>query len=380
MSELNLSELSPDVLLFDPNNFRFQDLDGFSYASEDRFHEDTVQLRAYQRLKRDEGILALKRSILRNGYIPVERLVVRPYYHRAEHDDSQTRWVVIEGNRRLAAIKWILEDYDAGVNVEQPIRDSISSLPVIIVEEAGPDEVFRASLMGIRHVSGINQWGGYQRSKLIVAMKDRLHLDAGEIAERLGLGTQEVNRRYRAFKALEQMQDDEDYGGYVTPAMYPLFHEAISLPVVRTWLGWTESSNQFLDDETRPMFYDLITPTRDDDEHPDREAKITTYAQVRELRNILPKPDAKRALLDPNRSFQEAVNTASREQLSHAWTADVSAAIRSLETMGIQDLKNLTMENIELLAKLRDVVTERIRDHESLTGNGEVRTREEAIS
>lgn len=149
MVSLDEAELAPEELLLDPNNYRFQDIEGFVYAAEERFHEDTVQKKAYQRIRQEEGLQELKNSIMRNGYIPVERIVVRPYIH------SSNKWVVIEGNRRLAAIRWILEDNEAGVAIESSILSSLRSLPVVKAEMDGPNEVFRASLMGIRHVSSI---------------------------------------------------------------------------------------------------------------------------------------------------------------------------------------------------------------------------------
>ncbi|MEW6546612.1 MAG: hypothetical protein AB1446_06830 [Bacillota bacterium] len=102
---MNIREetLSHTALLFDANNPRFQDLEDFVVAREERFHETSVQERAYARLKRDENLISVKHSILRNGYVNVERMVVRPY------DFQQEKFVVIEGNRRLAAIRWINE-------------------------------------------------------------------------------------------------------------------------------------------------------------------------------------------------------------------------------------------------------------------------------
>lgn len=363
MTQLKQDELSPDVLLIDPNNYRFQDIEGFVYAAEDRFHEESVQHRATQRLREEPGLLDLKKSILRNGFIPLERLVVRPY----KYATKTSKWVVIEGNRRVAAVRWILDDHDAGAEVSASVLESIKKLPVVITEEDGPDQkIFRASLMGIRHVSGIAEWGGYQRAKLIAGMRDNLKLEPGNIAERLGLSTHEVNRRYRAFKALEQMQHDEEYGPYAQPHLYPLFHEAVSLPVVREWLDWNDDQNQFKNEDNLATFYGLLSPTTDDDDS-EKDAKLKTYLQVRELRSILPKTEAKRLLLDPARSFQDALAVARQEELSHLWATDVSAAISALENMGVHELKSLTSEEIELLSKVMNLAKERLQDHENLS-------------
>ena len=360
MTEFAQCDLAPSDLLADPNNYRFQDEEGFVYAADDRFHEDAVQQRTERRLRRDEGIGLLKASIMRNGYIPIERLVVRPYTY------AENKWVVIEGNRRLTAVKWILDDYEAGVNIDQLVLDSIKTLPVTIVEQNAPDTVFRASLMGIRHVSSIKQWGGYQRSKLVATMRDDLYLDPSEIGERLGLSTQEVNRRYRAFKALEQMQKDEEYSVHARPSLYPIFHEALALPVVRDWLGWSDDDSGFHKETNLQSFYDLITPT-EEEEGGTNSAKVSTYLQVRELREILANDEAKRSLLDLARPFSDASSLAKQDQLAHQWANEVKSTIKALTTIGIDELKNLHAEDVQLLEQLLSVAQERLKDHRSLT-------------
>lgn len=353
--------LAPADLLLDPNNYRFQDLENYVEAADERFAEESVQKKAYLRLRDEEGVQELKNSIIRNTYVPVERVVVRPYSHEAG------KYVVIEGNRRTAAVKWILEDYASGVPVPKATIDSISELPVIVVEENGPDEIFRASLMGIRHVSGIKQWGAYQRAKLVANMRDNLGLGTAEVADRLGMSAHEVNRRYRAFKALKQMQDNDEFGGYALPGMYALFHEAISVPAIKTWLDWNEGEAKFKNADTVTQFYELITPHEDDDGKK-IEAKITSYSQVRDLRAILDKAEAKKMLLDPSRSFHDAVGVAKQEEFSRLWVSEVTDAIAALTALEIKELKGLKADQVEMLKHLHSLIDERLADYTALTG------------
>ena len=74
-------ELSYEKLLLDPNNYRYQDSPDFVYADERRLHEAGVQKKAFRRLKDEGSLVQLKNSLITNGFIPVERLVVRPYAH-----------------------------------------------------------------------------------------------------------------------------------------------------------------------------------------------------------------------------------------------------------------------------------------------------------
>lgn len=352
-------ELKYSELLFDPNNYRFQNSPDFVTADSSRFHEESVQQRAYLHLKQDDSLAQLKKSFITNGFIPIERIVVRPY------TAADGLYVVLEGNRRLAALKWISEDNEAGVSIPTRVLEVLEKIPTIVV---GDDEEpsFYESLMGVRHVSGIKQWGGYQRSKLVATLRDEYDLSSSEVADRLGMSAQEVNRRYRAFKALKQMQDNETFGAYAKSDKYPIFHEAVSLPIVREWLGWDETSSQFTEDEKLDNFYELVTPVVDEESQETREPKITTYLQVRELREILSNTEARRILLDPNRSFMDALSIAKREELSGSWVSQVAEAIGALSAISVLDLQEITPEDLEQIEKIRDVAAGLIKTYEKI--------------
>ena len=156
-----------DRLLLDPNNFRFQERDDFVYADKARFHEQGVQARAYQQLRQANDLRTLKASIVKNTYISSERIIVSKY------SEDPERYLVIEGNRRVAAARWIQEDFAAGVAISEDVLQSISPFPVLLLENEGEDaDIIRTSMMGIRHISGIKKWGGYQEAKLLVHLRD----------------------------------------------------------------------------------------------------------------------------------------------------------------------------------------------------------------
>ncbi|MGW4206792.1 hypothetical protein ACWEIJ_02280 [Lentzea sp. NPDC004789] len=358
MAELTEDRLPLSKLLLDPNNFRFQDEEGYITADKERFHETSVQDRAFRRI-RSEGIVDLKNSITANGFLAVERLVVRPY------KNAEDTYVVVEGNRRLAALRWLQEDDQAGVTIPESVRDTFAQVPVVVIKSDDDDSVY-LSLMGIRHVGGIRQWGGYQRAKLVTELRDRHSLESAEVGARLGMSTQEVNRRYRAFKALEQMQHDEDFGDLALPSMYPIFHEAVSLPAVRDWLGWVEARNEFTNDEERAKFYGLVTVSEDHEEGSSKAPKITTYAQVRDLRAILPIPEARRLLFDSDRTFGESLAVAKAEELSKSWGAQIAEAVAALKTIGALELKNMKPDDLEDVKSLRDVAIDLLATYEKL--------------
>ncbi len=121
-----------EKLLLDPNNYRFHDDPEFLTAEPTRLHEESVQDRAYRRL-RDGGLVQLKNSILKNGFLPVERIVVRDY------NRGEGAFIVVEGNRRVAALLWIRKDHDAGVSIPEQVLRTIEAVPVLVVDATEGD-------------------------------------------------------------------------------------------------------------------------------------------------------------------------------------------------------------------------------------------------
>lgn len=340
--DINLTDL-----MLDPNNYRLQEY-GHREVSEAKFHLEQVQSSTLRRI-REEGIKELHDSIVANGFVPIERIVVSPL----TTEGAEGKFLVIEGNRRVAALHQLKQEHEAGIDIPQKVVDVFAAVPCLVVEAEGQEAYFREALMGIRHVGGIKQWGGYQRAKLIGDMRDRHHLDLGDIAAKLGLSQREVNRRYRALKALEQMGEDDDFGDLATPTLYPLFHEAVAVPEVREWLSWNAGTFRFDDLEQSKLFYSLITEHGDDDGNM-REPKLKTYSDVRELKAILPNPEAKRSVFDLSRPFVEALTITNRDTLSKKWRNELSEAMTSLQSISAIEVTSFSEEDLALLEGLSE--------------------------
>ena len=361
MPTFNHIEIPLEDLLLDPNNYRYQDTEDFVQAAQNRFHEATVQSRAEAQL-RDDTLRNLKDSILFNGFLPVERIVVRPY------QPVDGKYVVLEGNRRLAALRWIKSDHDAGVDVSEELLSILEAVPVLVLAEADETGMIYESIMGIRHVGGIKVWGGYQRAKLVASLRDNHTLEPAEVAARLGLSTREITRRYRAFSAFKQMEEDEEFGEFASPELYPVFHEAVSLPVVRDWLGWDENNNRFSSQEELRAFYELITPCQQDDSGEEVVPKITGHRQVRELPAILGNEEAKSALLDPKTGLDDALAIVKHQEMHEAWRSRVREATEALRSVAVIELQELPEEDLDGIKTLIEVGTQLLESYKKLSG------------
>jgi hypothetical protein len=357
-----------DQLLLDPNNYRFFDMDQYTKVQPNRVHEGSVQQRAEDLIKLDgkEELRALKESIEANGYIPVETLVVKPYKFRKDS------FLVVEGNRRVAAMRWLERDREGGSSVSEGLIRSFENLAAIVLKD-GEDATLNLQhvLMGLRHVSGIKQWGGYQRAKLVVELVDDFQLSLGDAAKQISMSPKEASRRYRAFKALQQMQSDEEFEALADPKMYRLFHEAVSVVKVKDWLGWHEDEYRFTDDDNLDKFYRLLVPYAPEDEEESgraREPKIRTYLDVRNLRDILGNVEAQECLFDPDKSFNEALAVA-KASTAPNWAPRIQGATQTLKKMPISTLKSLSLVEISPLKELYDLLKETLGDWNKLTDN-----------
>ncbi|WP_324260963.1 ParB N-terminal domain-containing protein [Altererythrobacter sp. H2] len=357
-------EIPLDQLLLDPNNYRLQESDTFMMVNTERFSEEGVQDRTLTRLGR-HSLRELVNSIRSNGFLEIERIVVTPY----EHDDE--KFLVIEGNRRIAALRILREEHRGGIDVPDQVIATFDAVPCLVADNEG-EAFFKEALMGIRHVGGIKEWGGFQRAKLIADLRDGHDLEAGEVADRLGMHVQEVNRRYRAYKCLQQMQNDEEYGEYANPAMYPIFHEAVSLPVLREWAGWDAATNAFKNDENRDLFYSLITPhINEEDPNPDAEPaqpKIKSYGDVRQLRDILPNDEARACLLQDDKSLLDAQTIAKRDEISRKWRSEVGEASTALKKISAIEVEGFDDDDLTIINALVETAKRVIAIHKRLKG------------
>lgn len=361
-------------ILLDPNNFRFQGDAAVRKVAEARFAEDGVQNAAFARLKAD-GIAELKQSIMSNGFVPVERIVVRKLNAPAdvpaastsardsgeEADAAPHLFVVLEGNRRLASLRWLKSDHEAGIDLPEQLLEVFDAVPVVVLES--DDESAYLAIMGIRHVGGVKEWGGYQSAQLVHELRKEHSLSAQDVGSRLGLSAVEINRRYRAFEAMEQMRASEEYSDHVTSELYPLFHEALVSPRVRTWLSWDDGSMSFENEDEREKFYSLLSPYADT-AGVKRPPKITSYSEIRELKTILDNEDAVQSLLDLEKPFSDASALVKSADAGRNWLSKINAALTALDHLGIREIRQLDEGQIVKLTELRDLIAEIVESRE----------------
>lgn len=174
-------------LRFDARNPRLRGEEG----------QDLTQQHIFEALWEDFAVDEVAASIATNGYFPYEPLFV------ATEDGEE---VVVEGNRRLAALKALTNEMRAaGVpasKLSKAERDKLRSVPVIWAARA---ELWQ--YVGFKHVNGPQSWRSASKASYIAWVHNDLRVPLDEIALRIGDQHSTVQRFYRALMVIEQAED-----------------------------------------------------------------------------------------------------------------------------------------------------------------------------
>lgn len=284
----NLSEKTLPVssLFLDPNNPRFwsEQTRNTMPIADAKVPDSVQQTRAMEHIQ-NFGLEELRNSILRNGFLLLDRIVVR------ELTNLPGKYVAIEGNRRLAALKSLRESIEQQTISEEGISDeylqklinSTNEIEVLVYQGDETKDIAWL-LQGIRHIGGIRDWMPAQQGKLVADQIDKEGLSFTEAGQRFGLTAQAVGRRYRSYKALEQMRCDVDFQEKAENKYYSLFEEAIRQRDVKSWLGWNDAESRFTNTDNLKQFYSWITP---DDENENNARRIHDPRHIQYLGKIL---------------------------------------------------------------------------------------------
>jgi hypothetical protein len=154
----------------------------------------------FQALWREFAVDELASSIAANGYFPYEPLIA------IEVDGNL---VVVEGNRRLAALKALLglEQVDSPAALPEVTPDvlrDIAEVPVVITERR---EIWQ--YIGFKHVNGPQAWQSVSKAKYIADVHAQFNVSLEQIAAQIGDRHSTVLRLYRAWRVLEQAEEHD---------------------------------------------------------------------------------------------------------------------------------------------------------------------------
>ena len=321
-----------DLLVFDPENPRFA-------PSHDVGKNSDVEV--ILALARVADLGELLQSIATSGYVDIEPLVV------LQEKQEGGVLLVLEGNRRLAALK-LLTDPDlareAGMElpaVSPGVQDSFREVTVYRV--ADRDEA--RDFIGFKHINGPHRWDSLAKARFAASWyeRERSHgITVRDIARRMGDRHDTIQRMVAGLYVLQQAERrglfrfDDVYPGrsfafshLYTALTRPGYREFLglpddwrsadpvpdpvpetSLPNLRQLLRWLYGSKQ---DNVRPVVVSQNPNVRELGEilaHPKARAIMAAQQDLRAAYTEVDTPGLQfeRSLVDAHRNLEKALS------------------------------------------------------------------------
>ena len=145
----------------------------------------------------------LVQSISASGFFPHEALIVV---------QDADRYILIEGNRRLAAVKVLLgseKNRELGWAVPTLSKEARADLETIPTIFSTREEAWR--FLGFKHVNGPAKWSSYAKASYIATVHKTYGIPLADIANQIGDRHNTVQRLYRGLMVLEQAEREGVY-------------------------------------------------------------------------------------------------------------------------------------------------------------------------
>lgn len=192
----------------------------------------------------------LLQSISANGYMDIEPLVVLS-------EDGKDELVVLEGNRRLAALR-LLSDRQLAENIkdEQSVSISVPKIDESLEHTLHDVSAYcvnkrehARSFIGFKHINGAQKWNSYAKARFAANWYKEI---GGEnlksIAEMIGDRHATVKRMVSAIYVLDQAHDNDlfDIGKRYAPKFnFSHLYTALARPQYMKYLGISGSWSQY---------------------------------------------------------------------------------------------------------------------------------------
>ena len=197
-------------------------------------------------------------SITNNAYFDEEPMIVTPINLPSKFKDVNkksknwieyieylkkptTTFIVVEGNRRLATIKLLLdnslrkkyhlEDWD---KISKEVKEDLKKIPSIIYSTREKIVPY----LGVRHIAGIKKWEPYAKARYIEYIHKKgksLH----EIKQMIGeTKSKEVEKLYLAYRIIQIVQEEaEEIANKAKQGNFTYIIVALGLVAIKDYLG-----------------------------------------------------------------------------------------------------------------------------------------------
>ncbi|MBE7649016.1 AAA family ATPase [Tenacibaculum finnmarkense] len=307
--KIDKKRVSLKNLYLDPNNYRFIDQKEYVKVSDSDIDNKSVQKRTLYFLlgEKQKNIEDLLKSFKANGFLEVDQIQVE--------DLGDGKYRVLEGNRRVSALKYLSEKHkEEGIDLGKLSEEIFKRVPIVVYENAksGAHEI----IMGLKHVTGNKKWPPLNQAQLIYDLINIHHWTSDKISESLGIDKHPLYRSLRTIGLIEDYKNSE-FGDQFKTDQFAIFREVISSRPLKKWLDWNDKKRCPKNEENKEQLYswlssisEITTNIDGEDVEIEREAAITKSTEIATLAKIIEDPEAIKEL-DSQRNIIAAYSASS---------------------------------------------------------------------
>lgn len=353
MKNSSIAKIAPRLLFFDSRDPRLLEFGITKRASK----KEIIKI-LWNVMGVEEIVLSIKAS----GFFTNEPLI-------AIKEDSRN--VVLEGNRRLAAVKCILDPTIAdfiGINkntlaISQAAKDTLAEIPVIFVDDRKDAWKF----IGFKHINGPAKWGSYAKAQYISQIKNEFDIPLEEIALQIGDTHKTVQKLYQGLQVIEQAEnlqvfDRTDiqanrlyFSHLYTGLTYEGFKEYIGIT------GIPEDQPNPVPEDKKEELGELLTWIYGSKKNDVQAAVQSQNPDIRRLEAVLKNREAIHALRNGVPLYQAYEISQPKEETFEQSLLDAKRALQkahSFQTEGFDGEDESLMKHAAAIAKLADELYE----------------------
>lgn len=339
-------------LYLDPNNYRFVDNSNYMKVTDTELIDDVIQRRTRNFIEgnKRENIKDLIASFKSNGFLDVDVIQVQ--------DLGNNNYLVIEGNRRVATLKCLYEDYEKGLDLGSLNPEVFKKIPFEIHEKESKEK--HLIIMGLKHISGNKKWSAINQAQLIYDFlkpywkTDEYSQEETKLCESLGITKVKLRVSQRAYNLILAYKKS-DYGDQFESDMYYTFAEITKKPSIKEWLDWDDSQYKAMNyNNLQRLFSWLSKEEKHDDsyegdnEEEPRPPIITKYREINDLAIFIDNENALNEM-EKHESISRGLLASGAIEKQHYDKALMSAVD------GLEKLKNykdmVSVEDLDVLKK-----------------------------
>jgi hypothetical protein len=227
-----------------------------------RMTEESIIAQLY----RGEELGELLQSIAANGYLDIEPLIVLL-------DPADQKFTVLEGNRRLAAIRLFREPalIDAIAKSER-LKIGVPEITPVVLATFNEVSVYRVpdrdaarSFIGFKHINGAAKWESYAKAKFAADWYKSGNVSLEQISEKIGDRHDTIKRMVAAIYVLEQAEREEIFSisdRKITKFNFSHLYTALSRTTYMTYLGLETAWSRY-DPQPNPVSADKLDRLRE---------------------------------------------------------------------------------------------------------------------